>query len=158
MIKNWSNKIKEQVSKDKPVVFLLGLDDIDFSLLEDAYVVYIGHHGDSGAQIADLILPSTAFPEKSSTFVNMEGRVIQTTKCFHPIGDAKDEWKIFRSLSNEINKDLKFNNLAELRVEILNNYEIFKELNIIPNSKIFNLQSSKQIESKNIEFNINTFI
>ena len=155
--KNWSNKIKEQVSKNKPVVFLLGLDDIDFSLLEDAFVVYIGHHGDSGAQIADLILPSTAFPEKSSTFVNMEGRVIQTTKCFHPIGDAKDEWKIFRSLSNEINKDLKFNNLAELRVEILNNYEIFRELNIIPNSKIFNLKSSKQIESKNIEFNINNF-
>ena len=38
----------------------------------------------------------------------MEGRVLQTTKCFHPIGDSKDEWKIFRALSNEMNKDLKF--------------------------------------------------
>ena len=72
--------------------------------MKEAFVVYIGHHGDSGAHIADVILPAPAFPEKSSTFVNMEGRVLQTTKCFHPIGDSKDEWKIFRALSNEINK------------------------------------------------------
>ena len=155
--KNWGFKIKEEVEKNKPVVFLLGLDDIDFSILKGAFVVYIGHHGDSGAHIADVILPSPAFPEKSSTFVNMEGRVLQTTKCFHPIGDSKDEWKIFRALSNEINENLNFNNLEELRNEIINNFVIFKELNILPHFKNINLKTSKEIVSKNIEFNISNF-
>ena len=155
--KNWAVKIKEEVEKNKPVVFLLGLDDIDFSILKGAFVVYIGHHGDSGAHIADVILPAPAFPEKSSTFVNMEGRVLQTTKCFHPIGDSKDEWKIFRALSNEINKKLNFNNLEELRIEIINNFVIFKELNILPHFKNINLKTSKEIVNKNIEFNISNF-
>ena len=87
----------------------------------------------------------------------MEGRVLQTTQCFHPIGDCKEEWKIFRALSESINQHLKFNNLEELRLEIINNFEIFKQLNILPNFKKSNFQISQQIESKNIELNINNF-
>ena len=155
--KDWSTKIKEEIEKNKPVVFLLGLDDVDLSILRDAFVVYIGHHGDSGAHIADVVLPAPAFLEKSSTCENMEGRVLQTTKCFHPIGDAKDEWKIFRALSNQLNKNLKFNNLQELRLEIISNFEILKELNTLPKLKNLDFQFSKEIASKNIEFNINNF-
>ena len=155
--KNWIIKITEEIEKNKPVVFLLGLDDIDLSILKGAFVVYIGHHGDSGAHIADVILPAPAFPEKSSTFVNMEGRVLQTTKCFHPIGDSKDEWKIFRALSNEINQNLKFNNLEELRIEIVNNFKILKELNALPQPQSLDFKSSQEIRSKTIEFNINNF-
>ena len=127
------------------------------TILEDSFVVYIGHHGDSGAQNANIILPAPAFPEKSSTFVTMEGRVLQTTKCYHPIGDSKDEWKIFRALSNEINKDLKFDNLQELRAEIINNFDILKELNTLPEFKNLDFKSPKVIGSKNIKFNINNF-
>ena len=154
---DWDAKIKEEIQKNKPVVFLLGLDDIDMSLLKDSFVVYIGHHGDSGAQIADIILPSPAFPEKSSIFVNMEGRVLQTTKCFHPIGESKDEWKIFRALSNEINGTLKFNNLEELRNEVISNFGILKHLNTLPQYSNHNLNLTNEIKSKNIVFNINNF-
>ena len=155
--KNWISKIRQEISSNKPVVFLLGLDDIDLSILKDSFVVYIGHHGDTGAHIADVILPSPAFPEKSSTFVNMEGRVLQTTKCYQPIGESKDEWKIFRALSNEFNKNLNFNNLEELRIEIINNFEIFKELNILPQNQTSDIKSSKTIMNKNIEYNIKNF-
>jgi len=155
--KQWESKIKEEIKINKPVVFLLGLDDIDFSILEEAFVIYIGHHGDSGAHVADIILPSPAFPEKSSTFVNMEGRVMQTTKCFHPIGESKDEWKIFRALSNEINKVLKFNNLEELRKEIINDFKILKELNTLPTTLGLDFRSIKNVDSRNIKFNINNF-
>ncbi len=34
--------------------------------------------------------------------MNIEGRVFQTTKCHNPLGDAKEEWKIFRALSERI--------------------------------------------------------
>jgi NADH-quinone oxidoreductase subunit G len=40
-----------------------------------AFVVYIGTHGDRGAARADVVLPGAAYPEKSATYVNTEGRV-----------------------------------------------------------------------------------
>ena len=35
--KNWTFKIKEEIEKNKPVVFLLGLDDIDLSILKKSF-------------------------------------------------------------------------------------------------------------------------
>ena len=53
------------------VVVLLGSDNnLDTSLIpKDAYVIYIGHHGDEGAYYADMILPAAAYTEKNGTFV-----------------------------------------------------------------------------------------
>jgi len=136
---------------------LLGLDDIDLSILDSAFVVYIGHHGDTGAHVADVILPTPAFPERSSTFVNTEGRVMQTTKCFHPLGESKEEWKIFRALSNQFNNHLKFNNLRELRKEIIENFPFLKELNVLPKQEKINFGSSVEIKEKLIDYNITNF-
>ena len=135
----------------------MGLDDIDFSILKDSFVVYIGHHGDSGAQIADIVLPSPAFSERTSTFVNMEGRVLQTTKCFNPIGESKEEWKIFRSLSDKFNTNIKFDNLTNLRKEIVSKLNFLQQLNVLPlvtNTKIF---SSDEVKNRIIKFNILNF-
>ena len=43
------------------------------SALGKAFVIYQGHHGDAGAQRADVILPGAAYTEKSATYVNVEG-------------------------------------------------------------------------------------
>src|SRR5690606_38347223 len=56
------------------VLFLLGADEFDLSGLGDTLVVYIGTHGDAGANRADVILPAAAYTEKSATYVNTEGR------------------------------------------------------------------------------------
>ena len=40
-----------------------------------------GHHGDRGAERADIILPGAAYTEKSATFVNFEGRPQRTRVC-----------------------------------------------------------------------------
>ena len=37
---------------------------------KNCFVVYQGHHGDAGAQVADVILPGCAYTEKSGTYVN----------------------------------------------------------------------------------------
>lgn len=52
------------------VLFLLGSDNniTQDDIPKDAFVVYIGTHGDEGAQYADVILPSAAYTEKSGTF------------------------------------------------------------------------------------------
>ena len=149
--------VKDHVKKFKPVVFLLNLDEIDTSLFEGSFIVYIGHHGDTGANIADVVLPAPAFPERSSTFVNMEGRVIQSTKCFHPLGNSKDEWKIFRALSDEFNKSLRFNNLGELRLEIIEKFPNLKQLNVLPNREKLTFGSSLEIQKKEIKYNISNF-
>ena len=43
-------------------------------LPKDCLVVYQGHHGDSGANMADVIFPGAAYTEKNATWVNTEGR------------------------------------------------------------------------------------
>ena len=159
--KNFDRDFKVSLTKHirdtNPVVFLLGLDEINFSSLKDSFVIYIGHHGDEGANNADIILPSPAFPEKTSTFVNIEGRVLQTTKCFNPIGEAKEEWKIFRALSQEFKEQLKFNNLNELRQEIIKNFPHLNQLNTLPNKSEVNFGKSHIIDNKEIEYNIKNF-
>ena len=159
--KNFDRDFKVSLTKHirdtNPVVFLLGLDEINFSSLKDSFVIYIGHHGDEGANNADIILPSPAFPEKTSTFVNIEGRVLQTTKCFTPIGEAKEEWKIFRALSQEFKEQLKFNNLKELRQEIIKNFPHLNQLNTLPNKSEVNFGKSHIIDNNEIEYNIKNF-
>lgn len=59
----------------------------------------LGHHGDNGAQIADVILPGAAYTEKTSTYVNTEGRAQQTRIAVNPPGMAREDWKIIRALS-----------------------------------------------------------
>jgi len=54
------------------ILFLLGADEIDVA--PGGFVIYIGTHGDRGAARADVVLPGAAYPEKSATHVNTEGR------------------------------------------------------------------------------------
>ena len=58
--------------KGLDILFLLNSDNIDFNKCKDSFIIYIGHHGDSGAKYADVILPSTMFLEKSSSYCNIE--------------------------------------------------------------------------------------
>jgi len=64
------------------VVYLLGADDV--AAPKGAFVIYQGHHGDAGAQAADLVLPGAAYTEKSGTYVNTEGRVQRTARAVDP--------------------------------------------------------------------------
>ena len=154
---NFDQKIKDHISKFNPVVFLLSCDEINHSILEGAFIVYLGHHGEDLAQIANVVLPTPAYTEKSSTYVNMEGRVLQTTRCYHPLGESKEEWKIFRSLSNNFSQKLRFNNLSELRNEISNLFPVFKEINNLPSSSKLDFGSATKIENRVLEYNIKNF-
>ena len=58
-----------------------------------------GHHGDHGAQLADVILPGAAYTEKDGTYVNTEGRAQLTQLAVVPPGMAREDWKIIRALS-----------------------------------------------------------
>ncbi len=100
------------------LLFLLGNDAIDMQALGNAFVVYIGTHGDAGAHRADVILPGAAYTEKSATYVNTEGRVQMTERAAFPPGDAREDWAILRALSDRLDHRLPFDTLAELRAAL----------------------------------------
>ncbi len=89
------------VAKVTPkMVWLLGADEITRDdIPKNAFVVYQGHHGDRGAQLADVILPGAAYTEKSGTYANTEGRVQTTRSATGLAGAAREDWKIIRALS-----------------------------------------------------------
>lgn len=100
------------------VVFLLNADAgvvTRESLPKDCFVVYQGHHGDAGAQMADVVLPGAAYTEKQATYVNTEGRAQQTLMAVSPPGMAREDWKIIRALSEVLGEGLPYDNLDEIR-------------------------------------------
>jgi NADH-quinone oxidoreductase subunit G len=101
-------------------VFLLGADEIDIA--PGTFVIYIGTHGDRGAMRADVVLPGAAYPEKSGTYVNTEGRVQMATRASFPPGDAREDWAILRALSDVLGKKLPYDSLGQLRQAIFKAY------------------------------------
>ncbi|MBO0752744.1 MAG: NADH-quinone oxidoreductase subunit G [Bradyrhizobiaceae bacterium] len=96
------------------VLFLLGADEIDVD--PRAFVIYIGTHGDRGAQRADVILPGAAYTEKSGIYVNTEGRVQMAERAAFPPGDAREDWAIMRALSAVAGHKLPYDSLSQLRL------------------------------------------
>ncbi|WP_332811180.1 NADH-quinone oxidoreductase subunit NuoG [Sphingomonas sp.] len=99
-------------------LFLLGVDETDLSAFADTFTVYVGSHGDRGAQVADVILPAAAYTEKHGIYVNLEGRVQYSEKAVDPPGDAREDWTILRALSDVIGRPLPFDSLGDLRAAI----------------------------------------
>ncbi|WP_375422208.1 NADH-quinone oxidoreductase subunit NuoG [uncultured Sphingomonas sp.] len=99
---------------DAKLTFFLGADEVDFTRFGGCKV-YVGHHGDKGAQAADIVLPGATYAEKSGTWVNLEGRVQRGERAVFPPGDAREDWTIFRALSETLGHTLPFDTLADLR-------------------------------------------
>jgi NADH-quinone oxidoreductase subunit G len=102
-------------TREMEVLYLLGADEFDVSQTGDAFVIYQGSHGDSGARLADVILPGSAYTEKHGTYVNTEGRVQVAPRAVFPPGDAKEDWAIIRALSEHLGRALPFDTLDQLR-------------------------------------------
>ncbi len=100
------------------IVYLLAADEIDMDRLGGAFVIYQGHHGDAGANRADVILPGAAYTEKNATYVNTEGRAQLARLATFPPGEAREDWKIIRALSAALDKTLPFDSLQQVRARM----------------------------------------
>ncbi|CAN0830202.1 NADH dehydrogenase [ubiquinone] iron-sulfur protein 1, mitochondrial, partial [Linum grandiflorum] len=100
-------------------VYLMGADDVDLDKIpKDAFVVYQGHHGDKSVYRANVILPASAFSEKEGTYENTEGCSQQTLPAVPTVGDARDDWKIIRGLSEIAGARLPYDTVSGLRSRI----------------------------------------
>ena len=125
------------------LLYLLGSDNLEIKK-NDEFIVYQGSHGDRGAEIADLILPSAAFTEQNGLYENLEGRVQECKKASYPIGEALEDWKIFNLILKEMGKNENLSKFDSLRKEILNLIPNFTKLNELPS---FRESASKDTSS-----------
>lgn len=100
------------------LLYLLGADEGAITkedLPADCFVIYQGHHGDRGAQMADVVLPGAAYTEKEATYVNTEGRAQLTRVAVTAPVLAREDWKIIRALSEISGNTLPYDKLMEVR-------------------------------------------
>ena len=137
------NDVINKLNENKfDLVFLLGQDNLKFNK-KDEFVIYIGSHGDNGAECADIILPGAAYTEQSGHYTNLEGKLQKAYKASYPPGDAKEDWQIINDLAEFMNNRKLFNDKNELESSMLN---------------YINLKKEKQRDSSYKQANLNNFI
>ena len=145
--KNGSNGVLADLENHKyEVVYLLGQDSLKFKK-QNEFIIYQGSHGDKGAEIADVILPGSAYTEQNGYFTNLEGKLQKAYKASYPPGEAKEDWQIINELSEIINNKKIFNDKAELDNSMLNYLNLFKENNL---SKKYSELANLSFESEKI--------
>ena len=123
--------VADLAAANPDLLFLLGADDADLAPFSGAFKVYIGHHGEAGAAAADVVLPGAAYSEKHGTYVNLEGRVQRGERAVFPPGDAREDWSIFRALSDVLGTPLAFDSFAELRAKLYEEFPAFAEEGLV---------------------------
>ena len=101
------------------ILFLFGQDNFNFKK-KDEFIIYIGSHGDKGAEMADVILPGTTYTEQDGYYTNLEGKIQKAYKASYPPGEAKEDWQIINELSFLIKKNNLYSNKDELINSMLN--------------------------------------
>jgi len=129
----------EQISKAK-VLYLVGVDDQDINKISkhissDCFVIYQGTHKISSTKV-DVFLPTLTFTEKVGTFVNTEGRPQKALKVLKGPGLAKEDWQIFRALSEIVNDSLNYTHLDHLGTRLLSVLPILSSIGHIEDTLV----------------------
>ena len=131
------NELIDNLNEHKfDLVFLMGQDNLKFNK-KDEFIIYVGSHGDNGAELADIILPGAAYTEQSGHYTNLEGKVQKAYKASYPPGDAKEDWEIINNLAEFMNNRKLFNDRDELESSMFNYINLKKDKQESPsNSKV----------------------
>ncbi|MDC3162278.1 NADH-quinone oxidoreductase subunit NuoG [Candidatus Pelagibacter sp.] len=120
LAKNSSYEILENLEKNNyEVLILFGQDNLKFEK-KNEFIIYIGSHGDKGANIADVILPSATYTEQDGYFTNLEGKLQKAYKASYPPGEAKEDWLIINELSSFIKRKNLYKDKNQLIDALLN--------------------------------------
>ena len=103
-------------------MFLLNADEIETEALEETFVIYQGHHGDKGAQIADVILPGCAYTEKEGLYVNAEGRPQYGYRACPAPGIAMEDWRILDELCARLQSKQPREHITDVRQDLFKQF------------------------------------
>ena len=144
ILNNRINLLEELKSNKFEIVYLAGQDNLEFNK-KDEFIIYQGSHGDKGAEIADIILPGSAYTEQDGYFTNLEGKIQKAHKASYPPGEAKEDWQIINELAEVMNSRKLFNNKEELESSMFNYIKLQQENKSLNHEEIEtpNLQNEK---------------
>ncbi|MDC3037431.1 NADH-quinone oxidoreductase subunit NuoG [Candidatus Pelagibacter sp.] len=134
ILNNEKNLLEELKSNKFEIVYLVGQDNLEFNK-KDEFVIYQGSHGDKGAEIADIILPGSAYTEQEGFFTNLEGKIQKAFKASYPPGEAKEDWQIINELAEVMNNRKLFNDKEELESSMFNYLKLQQEKQKAKNEK-----------------------
>ncbi len=136
---NFFDKLKNHIFE---LLYFVGSDELNFQK-NNEFIIYQGSHGDRMAQIADVVLPSPAYTEQNGFFINLEGRLQKAYKATNPIGNAKEDWKIFNLICNKLKNKNLFINYKDLIDDSLSKIKDSKNIDTLPvtQTKKINLTS-----------------
>tara|TARA_B100000131_G_scaffold2579_1_gene2695 strand:- start:3381 stop:5411 length:2031 start_codon:yes stop_codon:yes gene_type:complete len=123
------NTVLDKIKENKfEIIFLFGQDDLKFNKKKE-FIIYIGSHGDRGAEMADIILPGSAYTEQDGYFTNLEGNIQKAYKASYPPGEAMEDWSIINDLSANLKRNKLYLNKDELISSMFNYLKINKTNN-----------------------------
>jgi formate dehydrogenase major subunit len=70
------------------------------------------------AAFADVVLPASAFPEKSGTVTNTDRRVQMGRQALNPPGEARQDWWIVQEIANRLGLDWRYTGPADVFAEM----------------------------------------
>ncbi len=70
------------------------------------------------ASFADVVLPASAFPEKTGSFTNTDRRVQLGRAALDPPGDARQDWWIVQEIARRLGLDWNYTGPAEVYAEM----------------------------------------
>ena len=110
-----------------------------------------GSQGDKGAEMADIILPGSAYTEQDGFFTNLDGNLQKAQKASYPPGDSKEDWQIINEIAEIMNNRKLFNDKDELISSMINHLNLQKEKQ---NSVVDQNNNIKSDDFKNETLNI----
>ena len=152
ILNNEKNLLKELKSKKFEIVYLVGQDNLEFNK-KDEFVIYQGSHGDKGAEIADIILPGSAYTEQEGYFTNLEGKIQKAYKASYPPGEAKEDWQIINELAEVMNNRKLFNDKEELESSMFNYLKLQKEKQTIVNK----VKTNSEFENEKLNIQLKDY-
>jgi len=108
------------------LLFLVGQDNLKINK-KNEFIIYLGSHGDRGAEIADVVLPGATYTEQDGHFTNLEGKMQKAYKASYPPGDSKEDWLVFNELSLLLKRKKLFKDKEELLDSMMNYLKVNKK-------------------------------
>lgn len=148
--KNVSEILNSCEQGEISLVYLLGADELDTSKLSNAFVIYQGHHGDVGANCADIVLPGAAYTEKNAIYVNFEGRAQYARQAVSKVGSAKDDWLIIKNISDKVKSKFYFKDLDDLRSQAAKVAKSLRNIGNIQKSRVKKIKSDSILNTEEV--------
>ena len=149
-----TNNLIEEIDQNKyEIIYLLGQDNLKFKK-KDEFIIYQGSHGDRGAEMADIILPGSAYTEQDGHFTNLEGKIQKAHKASYPPGEAKEDWQIINELAELMNNRKLFNDKDELESSMFNYLNLKKDKE---KSNLIKTYNQNNFENENLKISFKEY-